>query len=477
MLRSSLWFALIILAVAPVARSAQQPAARRDTAGLRLGVPNGFSLAAVGDLIQTHPVSPARTPGFAEVIARIAGATVAFGNFESNAIDMKTFHGYPEAENGGLWLRSDPEVVADQKAMGFDLVALANNNSYDWGPEGMRETDRWLDQAGIVHAGTGETRSAARAPHYLATPQGTVALVSMTSSFTPLSRSMNAVNEAPGRPGVNAVRIYDRVLVSPAMLRALRPIHAAQPKGSFQPADANSTDLELFGVRYRSSPAIRDQVAISYEVDSTDVGENLAAIRTGKANADFLVATIHSHEPDNWSEAPADFVPGLAHAAIDAGADAFIGHGPHRLRGIEIYRGRPIFYSLGNFFFQVSGIKPIAMDLYEQFDKDPRTMTDAEFLGWFEHTFFGGEDGPVWYRSVVAVSTYQDGALSEIRLYPVELGFNEGDASRGVPRPASSVVAQQILATLARLSRPFGTTIAVEGNVGVIRVARRAATR
>lgn len=462
MLRSSLALALTMLVVAPIVGSAQRP-----------GVPNGFSLAAVGDLIQTHPVSPARTSGFAEVIGWVSAATVAFGNFESSALDMKAFRGYPEAENGGLWLRSEPKVVPDLRAMGFDLVARANNNSYDWGVEGMRETDRRLDQAGIVHAGTGETRSAARAARYLATPQGTVALVSMTSSFTPLSPAMNPVNQAPGRPGVNAVRLSTRVLVSPAMLRALRPLHAAQAKGSFQPADSSSTDLELFGVRYRSSPAIKDQVAFSYDPDSTDVRENLAAIRLGKANADSLIATLHSHEPENWSEAPADFVPGLAHAAIDAGADAFIGHGPHRLRGIEIYRGRPVFYSLGNFFFQVSSHAPVPMDLYEQFGKDPGTTTDAEFLKWFENRYFGGEDGPIWYQSVVAVSTYQEGAVSEIRLYPVELGFTERDASKGIPRPAPPGVAQQILATLARLSRPFGTTIAVEGNVGVIRVPRR----
>lgn len=102
MLRSPLSLALIILVVAPAAGSAQRP-----------GVPNGFSLAAVGDLIQTHPVSPARIPGFAEVIGRVAAATVAFGNFESSAIDMTTFRGYPEAENGGLWLRSEPEVVPE----------------------------------------------------------------------------------------------------------------------------------------------------------------------------------------------------------------------------------------------------------------------------------------------------------------------------------------------------------------------------
>ena len=49
---------------------------------------------------------------------------------------------------------------------------------------------------------------------------------------------------------------------------------------------------------------------------------------------------------------PADFIPIFARAVIDAGADVFVGHGPHVLRGIEIYKGKPIFYSLSNFIFQ-----------------------------------------------------------------------------------------------------------------------------
>ena len=43
----------------------------------------------------------------------------------------------------------------------------------------------------------------------------------------------------------------------------------------------------------------------------------------------------------------------FAKAAIDAGADAFLGTGVHVLRGIEIYKGRPIFYGLGEFFRQM----------------------------------------------------------------------------------------------------------------------------
>ncbi len=50
---------------------------------------------------------------------------------------------------------------------------------------------------------------------------------------------------------------------------------------------------------------------------------------------------------------PLECVSQFAHEAIDAGADLVVGHGSHTVLGIEIYRGRPIFYGLGNFFFQM----------------------------------------------------------------------------------------------------------------------------
>ncbi|MEO7962700.1 MAG: CapA family protein, partial [Gemmatimonadaceae bacterium] len=409
-------------------------------------------------------------PGFADAIKLLQGSSAAFANFESTAFDVRNFTGHADAENGGLWLRTAPDVLPDVRKMGINLVARANNHATDWGYEGMRETDRLLDDAEIVHAGTGETRALARAARYLATPQGRVALVSMTSTFTPSSRSMDALNQTLARPGVSAVRLRERIMVSPQMLRSLRQFHAAQPLGAVDaPADTTSTELTLFGTSYRASPAIKDRMAYSYGVDSTDVKEIMAAVRQGKSNADFLVATIHAHEPGNWSEPPADFLPGLAHAAIDNGADAFVGHGPHRLRGIEIYRGRPIFYSLGNFFFQIASHEPIPQDLYEEMGKDPRTTSDAELHGWFERNFFRGANGPTWYRSVIAVCRYEGGSVSEIRLYPLELGYGEEGITRGVPRLATPEISRQILETLARLSTPYGTTITVEGSVGIIR--------
>ena len=80
---------------------------------------------------------------------------------------------------------------------------------------------------------------------------------------------------------------------------------------------------------------------------------------------------------------PADFIPIFAKAVIDAGADVFVGHGPHVLRGIEIYKGKPIFYSLSNFIFQNETLLRMPEDSYEQYslsdDAQPADYLDARY--------------------------------------------------------------------------------------------------
>ena len=86
-------------------------------------------------------------------------------------------------------------------------------------------------------------------------------------------------------------------------------------------------------------------------MNAEDLRDILRSIRNGKYLSDFLVVTIHSHEASSAvemglsSDRPPDFLVDLAHKAIDNGADAFVGHGPHVLRGIEIHNGKPILYA------------------------------------------------------------------------------------------------------------------------------------
>src|SRR5208337_5020545 len=183
-----------------------------------------------------------------------------------------------------------PAVAKDLRNMGFNMVARANNHTTDWGLEGMRETDGAADAAGLVHAGTGENRAAARAAHYLDTARGRVARVSMASSFSPLSAAGDALGTAPGRPGLNALRVTPYVIVTPEMMQGLRKIWAAEPKelvdkwtGGVQ---EKANELELFAVHYRTGDKAG---GLSYEMNETDLREILQSIHKGKENADFLI--------------------------------------------------------------------------------------------------------------------------------------------------------------------------------------------
>jgi poly-gamma-glutamate capsule biosynthesis protein CapA/YwtB (metallophosphatase superfamily) len=440
------------------------PREATSIAPLQCTIRDGFTLVAVGDVIMSNPESANTDPDFQAQLKILRGADVSFGNFEGTAIDIRTFEGSPQAESGGAWLVASPLVPADLKKMGFSLMNRANNHTTDWGVEGMEATDHLLDEAGIVHAGTGKNLGAARAPQYLETPQGRVALVGVAASFTPMSVAADPEGIVPGRGGVNALHTTQQVVVSPDVMQGLVKLHNSLPDQATNQISGTPRELTLLRTHYR----LGDHVGYGYDVDQADVKAILRNIREGKESSDFLIATVHCHQPGNWSIAPPDFLVTLAHEAIDNGADAFIGHGPHQLRGIEIYKGKPIFYSLGNYFFEEYQQQVIPPALYASFKVDPDSGIPAEFQNMRASREFGGSE---FYTSVIAVSTYRHGEISEIRLYPIDLGVDRRWNQRGVPRLASPAVARATLERLSNESKHFGTTIVIEGSVGVVRVS------
>jgi len=433
-------------------------------------IADGFTLAAVGDCIISRPVSPmlAGDRGLAGVVRILRDASATFGNFEGSAIDIREFKGYPHGAVDDWALISTPDVAADLKSLGFDLLSRANNHALDWGIEGMRETTRHLDEAGLVHAGSGENRALARAPRYLETERGRIGLVSMASSYTPMSDALPPAGQAPGRPGVNAVRTTRLTVVTEEMMRHLAAIGAAFGTLRRDCPPAGAGDLDLFGTRF----VVGDRPGYRYQVDPLDREENLKSIRQGKQHSDFLIATIHAHEEGAGCAEPGDFLPELARAAIDAGADAFIAHGVHALGPIEIYKRRPIFYGLANFFWSDMQ-EPMPATLYEGNRDllktafgDPSRATDADLTGLLNASGF---DDELVFQTVIAVSRFEKGELAELRLHPVDLGYGMRLTKSGVPRLASPAAGRAILERLARISRPYGTVLVIEKDVGVIR--------
>ena len=452
---------------------------------LETGIADGFTLAAVGDLIISRPLTQTlpNDPGFAAVVRILQGAGAAFGNFETAVVDPARVVGHPYPGQGDVSLVAEPAAVRDLVRMGFDVVSRANNHSMDWGVEGMRETTRVLDEAGLVHAGVGENRGEARAARYLETASGRVALVSMASTFSEHAPAMAPRGRAPGRPGLSPLRVTRSFALPPETLRQLQSVKAllAAPGKTCEVSSPSTLESRKKAEREASENVrfldtefrVGTQAAVHYEMDPGDLAEVRQAIRQGKQHSDLLIATIHSHDTGLGCEEPGDFLPILAHAAIDAGAGVFIAHGEHRLMPIEIYKGRPIFYSLANFFWS-DILEPIPSETYEQnrdllaksFGEAGRP-TDADLLAvWNAGSF----DDPRVFETVIAVSRWQGGRVAEVLLYPVDLGYGRKLTSSGTPRLASPEMAQSILERLQRISKLYGTRIDIDAGVGRIRL-------
>ncbi|ESX08332.1 hypothetical protein X768_22975 [Mesorhizobium sp. LSJC265A00] len=441
-----------------------------EVGSIATNVADGFTIAAVGDLLYGRPVKNGYYPGLDEVLNIFDGKDVVFGNLETNILEVES-KGCPQAEYGGAYLISVPEVGPDLREMGFNMVSRANNHTLDWGVEGMRETSRALNKSGIVHAGAGDNLAQAGAARFLETPRGRVALVSFAATFEPMARACDPAGEAPGRPGLNPLRLAKSIVVSPEMLPNLRQVREALPWYAPPPNDASRVVIPWpFGeIVFKAG----EKPGFSFEPNARDVDDILRNVRQGKQFSDFCIATNHGHEPGEFSREPADFEQAFARKLIDAGADVYINHGPHHVRGIEIYKGRPIFYALGNFFNQDLR-SPVGADMFDAHEKDPRIDTDAEVSAHEMAVGYPSAEGFIplrdaeFYEGVVSVSRFEGKQLAEIRLYPIELRRTARFANRGVPRLAPAAQGYAILKRIQELSAALGTRVEIDDGVGII---------
>ena len=180
--------------------------------------------------------------------------------------------------------RADPKDVHIMKDMGVDIVSLANNHAYDYGPDALIDTVDTLNDAKLPFVGAGKNFEEAAHPVYFHANGHVISYVSATQI------------ERYGNPDTK-----EATADSPGVLRSLDPAKAA------------------------------------------------AAIKEAKSNSDFTVMYVH------WGSESTDLVEksqrDLARAYVDAGVDLIIGDHSHCLQGIDYVDDVPVFYSLGNFWF------------------------------------------------------------------------------------------------------------------------------
>jgi len=413
-----------------------------------------LTVSAAGDALCSQRIA-SREPAFLRLAEIIRSAGVRFVNLEGT---LHHFEGSPQATSGGTYVCGSPAILDDLQALGFNLYAAANNHMVDWGEGGLLGTIATLERAGVVYAGIGRHLAEARTPRYLETPAGRVALIAVTSTMPPGAHAGEQRPDCQGRPGVNPLRFETTIVVDRATLDTLAAIDrrlrlSAQREHSiqlgFQRPDPEGITT-LFGQRFR----VGDPQGVRTQPHAADLAGNLAWIRDARRQAEWVVVSVHAHEQQNGdNEQPAEFVPAFCRAAVEAGADLVLGHGPHILRGMEIHRGRPIFYSLGNFIFQNETLWRQPQDFYERLGL-PITATPADLFD-ARGARGGFAADPAYWESVAPVVRVEGGPsprLAEIRLYPVTLGYGLPRAQRGSPVLAGPDPGRAIIERMARLS-------------------------
>lgn len=444
-----------------------------------------ITLALSGDAMISRGLMRFREPQFLalrdlfhEADASITNAEMLFHNYE----DSPTFLSQ-------TYMRCDPRYLEDLQWFGIDLLACANNHGTDYGENGVLTNLRYLDDAGLIHAGTGKNYADALEPAYMDTPNGRVALISATSSARPNSRAGEQRPDVNGRPGVNLMRWISEWTVDDQAFGELQRIASMFGWRQSVPAwlvrayglvDGPASkavylhDRNLLGVGSEDPLArfvLGDRFERHSRIHELDLQKNLQSVRAARRMADWVVFSMHSHEGGGLEEEPSDHVKAVAHAVIDAGADVFLGHGPHIDRGIEIYNNKPIFYSLGQLIVQNDtvtrmphdsmvlyglGHENTAADLFET----RRSSARREYNGTDPHA-----------QSAVALVSFDQNGLCDLKLYPIEFGHGLPRSQSGRPILSEGEFASETLERFKRLSEPFNTSINIEGNVGSVRRA------
>ena len=440
-----------------------------------------ISIAVGGDAMITRRMRPFKEEGFLKLANILRQADVSVVNLEM------LFHDYESSWqwSGATYTRSDPRNLDELKWMGIDAVTTANNHSFDFSEGGFLATLQHCCEMDLPQAGGGKNTDEAQSPAYVDSPRGRIAVMSATSTFSEQSRAGPGRPDFPGRPGVNALRHQLVHHVEQDVFQALHKANqelgyaeAQENKRSFgfsgvdEPID-HATEIEFLESKFR----LAEEFSVTTSPNKDDMAGIEKWLRGSQKLSDWVIYGVHCHESGMTGEyhggsrvSPPDFLVEFAHWTIDKGCALFAGHGPHFLRGIEIYKNRPIFYSLGNFIFENESVLWLPDEAYRRFnlgyDQTPGDYLDTRSGGGTRA--FAGD--PVFWQSVVAVCNYAGGTLKEIMLYPTDMGHGRPIPQRGRPVLAEGPVAQRTLKWLQDVSRPYGTEINIEGDIGIIRL-------
>ena len=447
-----------------------------------------WKVVLAGECMSSRPFSRCEDPEFLAVIEKMRAADLTMAHLEMNFADPEEIKWASRNDWTGSFMIAEGHIADDFKWAGVDMLSLAHNHSFDWGPEGIVATMMHCRRNGIAHAGTGRDLEEARKPAYCETRRGRAALISVATGNKNNEWAGLPKATMAGRPGVNPLRVQLNHQVDAEAAKQLRRI--AQ-KLHIQ---YNRSDKVEGGIQFvfpenqanRSVPLFTEgeDFRIFSKCHAHDLTGNLRSVDEAKQMSDLVIVSHHAAVAEGArGDNPTQYMVEFAHACIDAGADIYLAHGWHKTLGIEIYKGKPILYGLGNFFAHSEFNGRVPADSYESWGHDPDRMPIHNPAADPLHP---GADIPTWWSSALWEVTMEDHRVTEIRLHPVNLGRDLAEPKKitrpvgsgghpktdGRPYLADPAAGAIILNRVRDISKPLGTTVAIENNVGIVRPGR-----
>ena len=417
-----------------------------------------MKFAAAGDAIIGRVIQP-DFKGYDEISPYLEAADASFFNLETTLNEPGEC--CAAQQSGGTYIRTSKRVLPSLRRFGFNMTSFNNNHALDFSYGGLLSTLEALEETDFIHGGVGRNLAEASAPRYLDTNAGRVALISVCTTFSidMLAGEQNA--RVPGRPGINGMRVNKYVKVTEEELKFIRDL------GDRTGINASKviTAKEGYGGEVKEGEAmlgelrfvLAEETGFVMELDRIDVERVKRAIYEAQLQADYILVSVHSHQlSGDKKENPSQFLIDFAHECIDAGAHAIIGHGPHLLRPIEVYKERPIFYSLGDVILQLYNIELAPPEFYAKVGVDGGA-TVHELLKTRSKNFTRGlmTDARM-FLNVIPLWEMEDGKLKSLRLLPL-MGAMEGNNSEiGLPRVCD---AERVVSYLGEMSKPYGVTL------------------
>ena len=417
-----------------------------------------MKFTAVGDILVQKRL-PQNYEGFEEIKSFIEQGDARFFNLETTL----NYEGecFASQFSGGTYVRTNPEMYYDMLRYGFNMTSANNNHAFDFSFEGFARTLETLNESGIVHAGIGNNLHQASAPAYLETEKGRVALIAVNLSFNPAMMAGVQSRRVAGRPGINGMRINRKVVVPAEDFEAIKRvgdrcgINCAKmiTRGEgyypYLPDDVCEIGDQQF--------VLGEDYGLIYDINKKDIERLKASIREAQMCSDYVIVSVHHHQIEGMDKATVpEFHKELMRNIVDWGADAVIGHGPHLLRAIEVYKDKPIFYSLGDFLIQLYDVAFAPEDFYSQYGMDSDDSV-IELLKKRSRDFTAGLMAQREMREAIIPLWETEGKkLKSLKLMPVYASCGEGKYLEGLPQPAKDTA---FMDKLADMSKAYGVTI------------------